>query len=330
MEETISIIVPVFNAQAYLRTCIDSLLAQTYGSLELLLVNDGSTDVSGAILDEYAKRDSRVVVLQQTNRGVSAARNLGLNRATGAWVTFVDADDWVDTDHVERLLRAAQQENCDCVICGYIQEYPATSHVRHVGIEQPLTGEQAVFHMLRPDHYQGFLWNKLFRTPLIQSNSLRLDESLFYLEDVAFCAAYFSRCRQVHCIEHIGYHYRQHENSAIRSRADDLDWATKRLTAIAALEQVENLCTDISTQRLCAARQAVEHTQILRYLLTDAGRSQLTAQLLINARSRVADVVTASLPLKEKIKFISTVLFPDVMAAVWVKRERRSFRGTES
>lgn len=330
MEETISIIVPVFNAQAYLRTCIDSLLAQTYRSLELLLVNDGSTDVSGAILDEYAKRDSRIVVLQQTNRGVSAARNLGLNRATGAWVTFVDADDWVDTDHVERLLHAAQQKLCDCAVCGYVQEYPDASRIRRVGMEQPLTGEQAVFYMLRPDLYQGFLCNKLFRRELVEAGGLRLDESLFYLEDVAFCAAYFSRCRQVRCIEHIGYHYRQHENSAIRSRADGRDWAAKRLTAITALEQAKSFCTAPSTQRLCAARRSIEYTQILRYLLNDAGRNPLTKQLLNDARRGSAAVITAALPVKEKIKFISTVLFPNVMSAVWVKRERQSFRGTES
>ncbi|MDR0422523.1 MAG: glycosyltransferase, partial [Proteiniphilum sp.] len=104
MNPMISVIVPVYNVEKYLRKCLESILAQTYTSFELLLVNDGSTDGSGQICDEYAQKDSRVQVFHQENKGVSRARNLGLERAKGKWVAFIDSDDWVDSTYLEHLL----------------------------------------------------------------------------------------------------------------------------------------------------------------------------------------------------------------------------------
>lgn len=93
----ISIIVPVYNAERYLHKCIDSILNQTYNDIELLLINDGSTDLSGVICDEYAQNDNRIRVLHKENSGVSATRNIGLDNITGEYVTFIDADDWIET-----------------------------------------------------------------------------------------------------------------------------------------------------------------------------------------------------------------------------------------
>lgn len=99
----LSVIVPVYNAEEYLRKCIDSILYQTYSDLELLLINDGSTDSSGAVCDEYARRDERVRVIHKENGGVSSTRNLGLDLAQGEWITFVDADDWIEHETYEKF-----------------------------------------------------------------------------------------------------------------------------------------------------------------------------------------------------------------------------------
>ena len=112
----VTVIVPVYNVEQYLRRCIDSILAQTFGDLELILVDDGSADSSGVICDAYAEKDSRVKVIHQKNSGVSAARNTGLDAAEGEYIAFVDSDDHVDPDYLAALL----QTKADLVICGAI------------------------------------------------------------------------------------------------------------------------------------------------------------------------------------------------------------------
>ena len=112
----ISIIVPVYNAAEFLDKCVDSILNQTYGNLELLLIDDGSTDCSGEICDKYAEKDNRVTVAHIENSGVSAARNEGLKRVKGKYVGFVDSDDWVDADMFESLIKAAEDNNADIVM----------------------------------------------------------------------------------------------------------------------------------------------------------------------------------------------------------------------
>ena len=120
----ISIIVPVYNTEKYLRRCIDSVLAQTYQDFELLLIDDGSKDSSGAICDEYAAQDARVRVFHKENGGVSSARNVGLDNARGEWITFVDADDWIESDMLELLLRKGEETGADIVMGDLLFAYP--------------------------------------------------------------------------------------------------------------------------------------------------------------------------------------------------------------
>ena len=117
--DKVSIIVPVYKAQAYLERCVASLTGQTYQNLEILLIDDGSPDCSGQMCDDLARRDSRIVALHQSNQGVSAARNLGLDAMTGDWVCFCDSDDWFALDFVEKMLRCAQTEQADYILCGH-------------------------------------------------------------------------------------------------------------------------------------------------------------------------------------------------------------------
>lgn len=130
--DKVSIIVPVFNVERYLRKCVDSLIGQTYPEIEILLVDDGSRDSSPEIMVEYANKDNRVKVLfQEKNKGVSAARNRALNEMTGDWVCFCDSDDWYEVDFIEKMMNCAQRENADYIICDYQivadQRLPVTS-----------------------------------------------------------------------------------------------------------------------------------------------------------------------------------------------------------
>ena len=324
-EPLVSVIVPVYKVESYIQACLDSIVGQTYKNLEIVLIDDGSPDRSGVICDEYAMRDGRIKVLHKKNGGVSEARNLGLKYATGDWVTFVDADDWIDPEHVRQLVETTQNRRVDCVICGYIQEYPHATFVRHIDLDAPLTGGQAIFYMLRPDLYQGFLWNKLFRKDVIDRAELQLNGSLFYLEDLAFCADFFNRSQQICCIQSDSYHYRQRQDSAVYSSLDRRDNIARRLTALDALKITESFCTAWRERRLCAARWYVECTQLLKFVpnFSSGDSEDVWKQLLADARKGVGVVVTAPLPMNMKIKYLSIILMPKICLPFWAKRETR-------
>ena len=125
-EPKISVIVPVYKVEPYLRKCLDSIVNQTYRNLEIILVDDGSPDNCGAICDEYAAGDGRIRVIHQENGGVSSARNAGLSAVTGEWVGWVDSDDWIEPDMYEYLLKNALEQNADIAVCSHYEVHRET------------------------------------------------------------------------------------------------------------------------------------------------------------------------------------------------------------
>ena len=163
MNDLISIIVPVYKVEKYLRRCIDSILAQTYQNIEVLLVDDGSPDNSGAICDEYADKDSHVRVFHKPNGGVSSARNLGLMEAKGQYIGFVDADDYIDKTMYEVLLDNLLQEQADISICSYNQEDKNGVFHKHWPREDYLTitGDRQIECLISNQYYTCSCWDRL-------------------------------------------------------------------------------------------------------------------------------------------------------------------------
>ncbi len=179
----VSIVVAVYNAEKFIHKCVDSLLAQTYPHLEVILVDDGSPDRCGAICDEYAARDSRVKVCHQPNGGVAVARQTGIDHATGDYVIHADPDDWVEPNMVEELLANALETGADMVICDYIDEYG----FRKINRAQPLPPHPTsseMLHKLAAGSLHGSLWNKLIRRECI--GEVKFREDVTYLEDLWF------------------------------------------------------------------------------------------------------------------------------------------------
>lgn len=209
MDELISVIVPVYKAEAYLDECVTSVLGQTYQNLELILVDDGSPDNSGAMCEAWARRDERVRVLHQKNAGPGAARNTGIEAAKGTFLSFVDSDDTVSSTFLERLREALGE--AQLVVCGIDGEegdWPA------------LTAERFSLETMKktPSRYAGpayvnSCFNKLYRLDIIRQHSLRMDESMRRAEDVCFVAQYLAYCQYVSVIPERLYHYRSNENS---------------------------------------------------------------------------------------------------------------------
>lgn len=202
----ISIIVPVYNTEKYLHRCIDSILAQTYTDFELLLVDDGSTDSSGAICDEYALRDSRVRVFHKENGGVSSARNLGLDNAQGEWITFVDSDDWVNVKYIEHLYECVSNE-ID-MIFSYATIYTgSTKYKENYPSYIACSTDIDVMFDKNDLHWHTSPWAKLYKKELINQNSLRFDNAICVGEDLVFVYSYILVCKRIYISNITDYNY---------------------------------------------------------------------------------------------------------------------------
>lgn len=214
MGPLVSVIVPVYRAEMWIRQCVDSLLGQSYRNIELILVDDGSPDSSGAICDEYAATDSRVKVIHQPNGGVGIARQTGMNNATGKYVIHADPDDWVEQTMIEELVAKAIEEDADMVICDYYEEHKDANQYCHLELEP--TPEAAFIERLLITHkLSGYLWNKMIRRKCC--DGVDFPDDITLLEDELFIirALHVGNIRRVTYLPKAFYHYRTYNPSSI-------------------------------------------------------------------------------------------------------------------
>ena len=239
--DLISIIVPVYNAEATIGRCVESLLAQTYPNIEYIFVNDGSADRSGFLLDEISKKDNRVHVIHTENRGVSAARNAGIEQAKGDYIGFADADDWVDATMYQHLAELIEREKADMSICGYYLEYPdkkAENTAPHHSDCRVLSASEVYAAVLEPDGFRGYLFNKLFKSAFFQQtgDNIRMDESLHICEDLLCVCRIISRINIAVYDTAPYYHYVVSANSA-----SNTSFTLRKATLIDARRKISDL-----------------------------------------------------------------------------------------
>lgn len=216
MRPMVSIIVPIYNAEQYLRRCVDSILNQEYTDFELLLVNDGSTDASGDICEEYGDKDPRVIVIQKENTGVSDSRNRALDRARGKYLQFLDSDDWITPDATRLFVRAAEEYGCDMVISDFYrvvgERLSTKGDIEEEGV---LTREEFAAHMMEnpADFYYGVLWNKLYRRDIVEEHNLRMDTDINWCEDFMFNLEYIRYAKVFYALHAPIYYYVKRKGS---------------------------------------------------------------------------------------------------------------------
>ena len=216
MQPMVSIIVPIYNAEQYLRRCVDSILNQEYTDYELLLVNDGSTDASGDICEEYGDQDPRVIVIQKENTGVSDSRNRALDRARGKYLQFLDSDDWITPDATRLFVRAAEENGCDMVISDFYRVVgERLSPKGDIEEEGVLTREEFAAHMMEnpADFYYGVLWNKLYRRDIVEEHKLRMDTDISWCEDFMFNLEYIRYAKVFYALHAPIYYYVKRKGS---------------------------------------------------------------------------------------------------------------------
>lgn len=208
LSPTVSVLIPVYNAGDFLEKCLDSIVGQTYRNLQVVLVDDGSTDDSEAICRRYAENDSRIKVYSKPNSGVAATRNALLSKISGEYVLFVDADDWIEPDMIEYLISVAHRDNAEIVCCSNVinDGVPSKDFTESVWNQR-----QAIEKFLVHRDMNGSLWNKLIKADLLRGIVLPVDIS--YGEDAFICWQALQKVKCVAVSTRQLYHYRMNEGS---------------------------------------------------------------------------------------------------------------------
>lgn len=221
----VSIIVPVYNVEKYINRCIESLINQTFSDIEIILVDDGSTDTSGEKCDYYAERDSRIKVIHQSNRGLSGARNQGIDSALGEWLLFVDSDDYVESEYVECLYREAIISNVDIAICNYVfrmedgKEFARSSY-SYVPKRNAFDNIDALL-LFEDKQYGTFfdiVWNKIFKKTLF--SGIRFPEGISLVEDISVMPDLYYKAKRVSIVAEKLYNYVYREGSLTNGTYD--------------------------------------------------------------------------------------------------------------
>lgn len=211
----VSVIIPVYNVEKYLYKCVDSVINQTYKNLEIILVDDGSSDNSPQICDEYAKSDERIKVIHKINEGVSVARNVGISVASGEYVCFFDSDDFVEEDVLEKMLDAIEEKAYDVCVCGYsVDIYNKEGEKESTGEVVPwkqVCENLSLIECEKNLGICGYVWNKLYRLQFIKSLKLQFDEKISLYEDLIFNSRVFLAGAKVCFLPYAGYHYIQRQ-----------------------------------------------------------------------------------------------------------------------
>ena len=205
----VSVIVPVYKVEDYIRECIDSILAQTYSDFELILVDDGSPDNCGRICDDYAKRDNRIKVVHKVNGGISSARNAGLEVAKGEWIMHVDGDDWIEPDMIESLIQAAQVTGADLVFGDFMKYGPFAGYFKLPtwSIDKRESMSNYIAYMMTT------IWGSIAKRSLYADHSLKSPEGISYCEDFHLIVRLCHFAKKVVNVHRPFYHYRYRPTS---------------------------------------------------------------------------------------------------------------------
>jgi len=202
----VSIIIPVYNVEEYITRCVDSILGQTFTDWECILVDDGSTDRSGQICDEYSKKDKRIHVLHQSNNGVAKARQRGIQEALGEYSIHADGDDWMEHDAIRLLYEMAKKNNADIVIGDFVIEHANGEKAYCKQCIEGYTSQKVLRKILREELF-GALWHKLIRHNLYKLYNIEFHPQINYCEDVLVCAQLMKNNLKIVHLPQLVYHY---------------------------------------------------------------------------------------------------------------------------
>lgn len=236
----ISVIIPVYNAEKLVEKCIKSIISQSYNNLEIIVVDDGSTDTTKEIIESIAMNDKRVIYIHQKNSGVSAARNAGIERSSGELITFVDADDWLEIDALEKMYLAMEPQ-IGFVCCGTFIHNTNKIETYSVGKDTKLTKDETLDLLYSDSFVRPVVWGKLYKAEMIRGKLL-FDVKIAHAEDIKFVSDFVLNTKRNVLLNYCGYHYfMDNENSAMHQLCNNKTslFKEKWISSWSAYEQME-------------------------------------------------------------------------------------------
>lgn len=317
MQPRVSVIIPIYNVEKYLKQCLDSVLLQSYNNLEIILVDDGSPDACPSICDEYQKIDSRITVIHKSNAGLGLARNSGLEIAKGEYIVFIDSDDWIERDYVDKLVETAKKNNSDMVLSGFNRRgsnVKASKSFSYVLEESNYDKEQIIEKVLLPIlgakpeakddiEYSMCVWTNLYNRRIIENNKIRfVNEREFLSEDLFFNINYILNCQKISIIPDILYNYRMNEKS---------------LTNIFRQDRYELLC-NLHTRECELLKQ---------YGVFEKAFYRVYRTFIMKARNTIRILVSASnLSYRQKISALKKILASELLQNILSEYPLRLYR----
>ncbi len=325
MNELISVIVPVYNVEKYLKRCVDSILNQTYKNLEIILVDDESPDNCPAICDEYAKKDSRIKVIHKTNGGLSDARNAGIIISGGKYIAFVDSDDYISYEMIQILYDRIKEDKSDMAICNFTYVDEAMNGISKLNGDMPikdrkLSGYEALMSLTKPRcHYYVTAWNKLYNKKLFEDILFpigKLHEDEFVVHKI------FDKCQYVSCVEKPMYYYVQREQSIVHTA-----YSVKRLDAVEAFFQRCEFCVKRNLTELAVS----SFNSAIGYLSQGYGNingdkdeiKKRVKMLKKDYNALFPQIIKENIPMKNKIQMGLFYISPKLHRSLKNKSKRR-------
>ncbi len=318
MGEKISVIVPVYNVEQYLERCVDSIINQTYTNLEIILVNDGSTDNSGKLCDELAKKDERIRVIHKENGGLSDARNRGIDEAESDLVGFIDSDDYIDSDMYEVLLKNLNDTDADLSMCALYDVYNNTPEAQVTNKETwKLSSEQAIKMVMEAKILSVTAVNKLYRKSLFTDLKFEVGK---IAEDAFIMIKLLDKCEKIVATNEKKYYYVHRENSITTQK-----FSTKFLNVIEAYEQNSNIILEKypKLKDVAQTRMNWAYFYVLDRLLLDDNYNdkELENKLISYLKNHHKDILNDPLFTKgRKIGFIALLLSRNLYRKLIEKR----------
>ncbi len=316
----VSIIVPVYNVEGYLKRCVDSILSQTYSNIEIILIDDGSTDSSGQLCDEYQKKDNRIKVEHKQNGGLSSARNAGLDIATGDYIAFIDSDDWVEPNFIERLRTLLIETNSDMSACTFCRTKGDIAQRLCFDTSVEIITNKKFDCAFKEESYAGYACNKMFKREIFEKNELRFDEKIFHGEDSPFVVEFLQYVQKIAFTKEDLYYYYFREDSITKSvRLTDkyLSILYAREKTMALLKERNEKCYDV-----CKAAYLDILSKIKFMAMIDKSKYfsiyQSTREKIKTSKKGLFSL--RGVGLKRKLKLFIMIYFPKIVSKRYNKK----------
>ena len=317
--DLISVIVPMYNVEKYLKQCLDSILQQTYSNLEIILIDDGSTDGCYKIAEEYAKKDKRIKVLHQKNQGISIARNNGIEIASGKYIAFVDSDDYLEKDMYETLYNICKKYNADMAVVGINKVHDKEGRIEKLesdNYEKIMSKQDAYKIMINDDlGFRVETWNKLYKKELF--NDIRYPQNKLY-EDVGTTYLLVDKAKKIVYNSSAKYNYRIREKSITKNKSFTL----KEMDRVEFAKKM----TDFVKEKYPNVKNEMEIYMLINYIATlnkmildKKNEKDFIDEVVKTFRKDIFIIIKSKLKIKKKIQFIALAVSPRVYGKILLK-----------